>query len=456
MSSRPQSCSWRLRGWNRFRTNIGRLILTSTDIYWPEGYLSSKKDEMVSNSRLCKAAIEVGLDKFILAKVFTGKDWRPLSVDDLLEENTDETRKMSTKTIADVVESLIGVGWKTGNYQTSLSVAKAFLPEVDLPSFEVGRARLFDLAPANVSLPADLHNLEALAGYKFKKKSLLIQAMSHRSEFAALASYERLEFLGDSILEIIIVTELSKYDDKLSHSLMHLYKTALVNGDYLGFIALEWRITQKKRDLKEDRVSGVMEEVESEFSLPLWRFMRHRIFEIGNRQREVEHRHASLRREILDAIESGTAYPWTLLVSINANKFHSDIVESLLGAVWVDSGSMDICKQLLNQMGILPYLHRIVQDRVHAINPREELAILADDEEVKYDIEVQKMSDGSNEWSCAVSVGETHLFEAVRGGCDIEARTRAAERAVSSLRFANGRSGSPIAYGEQITRSRHG
>jgi hypothetical protein len=95
-----------------------------------------------------------------------------------------------------------------GQRQTSLSIVKVFLPEVDLPSLEVGRSRLFDLAPANMLLPADLHHLESLRGYSFKKKSLLVQSMLHNSDSTALASYKRLEFLGDAILEIIVVTEL--------------------------------------------------------------------------------------------------------------------------------------------------------------------------------------------------------------------------------------------------------
>jgi dsRNA-specific ribonuclease len=361
----------------------------------------------VSNSRLCKAAIERGLGKFILTKVFTGYKWRPLYIDTVLEHREEETRNMPSKTIADVVESLIGAGWKMGRYPISLSIVKVFLPEVDLPSLEVGRARLFDVGPADTPLPADLHHLETLAGYSFKKKSLLVQSMSHSSDSTAAASYERLEFLGDTILETIIVTELLAYEEELSNSLMHLYRTALVNGDYLSFIALEWNITQKKKDLKEDLTSGLMTEVESHFSLPLWRFMRHGSSSIGNQQREVERRHASLRRDILHAIESGTHYPWALLAKLHANKFYSDIVESLLGAVWVDSGSMDACKQVLDRMGVLQHLHRLIQDRVHVLHPREELCILADDKEVKYDVQVQKIDDGGDEWTCTVFVGES-------------------------------------------------
>jgi len=396
--------------------------------------------------------MERGLDKFILTNVFTSSNWRPLYVDRLLEDQAVETRKMPSKTIADVVEALIGAGWKMGNYQTSLSIAKIFLPELDLPSVEVGRARLFDHAPAEIPLPVDLHHLEVLAGYSFKKKSLLIQAMSHRSNSAAIASYERLEFMGDSILEIIIVTELSGYENDLSHSLMHLYKTALVNSNYLGFIALEWSTTQKGMDLRNHRALSV---IESEFSLPLWRFMKHGLSEIGNKQHEVARRHASLRSHIRYAIESGTDYPWSLLASINMNKFYSDIVESLLGAVWVDSGSMDACKQLLDRMGILRYLRRIVQDRVHVLNPREELGILVGDKKVEYDVQVQMKDDGEDKWSCTVSVEETPAFEAVDGGSDDEVRTKAAEIAVLRLRFANGRSGTPVSYGEPVNRYCH-
>jgi dsRNA-specific ribonuclease len=223
--------------------NLHKLICILTDPHWPEGYLSGTKDSIVSNSRLCKAALDRGLDKFILTKIFTGSKWRPMYVETLLEDRGGGTRKISSKTAADVVESLIGAGWKMGQHQTSLSIVKVFLPEVDLPSLEVGRSRLFDLAPANMLLPADLHHLESLTGYSFKKKSLLVQSMSHNSDSTAIASYERLEFLGDAILEIIVVTELIAYEDELSHSLMHLYKTTLVNGDYLSFLAMEWKIT---------------------------------------------------------------------------------------------------------------------------------------------------------------------------------------------------------------------
>lgn len=413
----------------------------------------------MSNSRLCKAALDRGLDKFILTKVFTCNKWRPRGIDAILEEvdlNLEkETREMASKTVADVVESLIGAGWRMGHYPIALSIVKTFLPEVDLPSLEIGRERLYDIARVGMILPANLIHLEQLAGYTFKKKSLLIQSMSHRSYRGNTVSYERLEFLGDAILENIIVDELLKYEDQLSHSLMHLYRTTLVHADYLGFIALEWKITQKNKDLIYDPVSRRMTEVDSEFFKPLWRFMRHESMEIGSNQRKVERQHASLRDDILYAIESGTEYPWALLAKLHVNKFYSDIVESLLAAVWVDSGSLDTCKQVLGRMGILKHMQRLIQEKVHVLHPREELCILADGKEVNYEPKLRKTDEDCDEWTCAVFVGERKVAEVSEGVTENEVKTKVAEIAVSLLRFEDGRSGSPVSYGERIPRFRN-
>jgi dsRNA-specific ribonuclease len=71
---------------------------------WHEGYLSAKKDRLVSNSRLSRAAMEAGVDFFIITKKFSGQKWRPIYIDDLLEPSPDAKREMSTKVLADVVE----------------------------------------------------------------------------------------------------------------------------------------------------------------------------------------------------------------------------------------------------------------------------------------------------------------------------------------------------------------
>jgi len=65
----------------------------------------------------------------------------------------------------------------------------------------------------------NLNPLQELLGYNFKNKKLLETALTHRSclnEPGVKESYERLEFLGDAVLEMIISVYLfNKYPDKM-------------------------------------------------------------------------------------------------------------------------------------------------------------------------------------------------------------------------------------------------
>ena len=53
-----------------------------------------------------------------------------------------------------------------------------------------------------------LSALETRLGYVFQDKALLIRAISHRSAVPDLQSYERLEFLGDRVLGLVLAERL--------------------------------------------------------------------------------------------------------------------------------------------------------------------------------------------------------------------------------------------------------
>ena len=86
------------------------LTLLARHLNWHEGVLSHKKDHIVSNANLARATLARGLDRYILTKPFTGNKWRPLYVSNLVSDRAPAIRRLSTKTLADVVESLIGAG----------------------------------------------------------------------------------------------------------------------------------------------------------------------------------------------------------------------------------------------------------------------------------------------------------------------------------------------------------
>jgi ribonuclease-3 len=92
-----------------------------------------------------------------------------------------------------------------------------------------------------------LKGLERLIGYRFRNKLLLNQALTHKSyanERYKISSgdNERLEFLGDSVLGIVISRIL--YDECPGHNegILTRYKSQLVSGATLGRIARNLKI----------------------------------------------------------------------------------------------------------------------------------------------------------------------------------------------------------------------
>lgn len=122
-------------------------------------------------------------------------------------------------------------------------------------------------------------------GYEFNNPNLLIQALTHRS-FDSVNSYERLEFLGDALLSMVIAEALyHQYLDKDEGKLTRMRAT-LVRQETLAQIAL-------KLDLPNHLILGV-----------------------GERKGGGRNRASIL----------------------------SDVVESLIGAIYLDSGKIDTVK----------------------------------------------------------------------------------------------------------------
>ncbi|KAF4625953.1 hypothetical protein G7Y89_g12212 [Cudoniella acicularis] len=438
---------------------------------WHEGYLSAKKDRLVANSRLSRAALELGLDNFIITKAFTGSKWRPLYTSNLLSVSppnnpTPKTRKLSSKILADVVESLIGAAMIDGNLPKALKCLQVFLPELTWYPLSTRQEFCFSRAPteADLPMPETLKPLEELMGYKFRKPSLLIEALTHASSSLGTQSLERLEFLGDSILDNIIVSKMYANTPPLSHFQMHLLRTALVNADFLAFICMEWGPqVQVVSSIQES--GGQPEHFTPQITTvttPLHKHLRHTSPHLSQLQTLTARHHSSLRNAILAAIDNGKRYPWSLLARLQAHKFYSDVVESVLGAVWIDSGSLETCTSVVGKMGILAYCERILREGVGVgsvegksggimiMHPKEELGILAGEKVVRYvvslgggtgrdennvvgELEGGEGNSVKGRYVCEVSVGDEKVVR-YEGGVDREeVQTSAAEMAVEVL-----------------------
>jgi ribonuclease-3 len=94
-----------------------------------------------------------------------------------------------------------------------------------------------------------LSHLEERLGTTFKDKGVLEEALTHRSylnEHRALkrAHNERLEFLGDAVLELAITEELFKKYPEEQEGMLTAYRSALVNTVSLAVVAKDLGIDE--------------------------------------------------------------------------------------------------------------------------------------------------------------------------------------------------------------------
>ncbi|RTE87788.1 ribonuclease III [Lysobacter sp. N42] len=84
--------------------------------------------------------------------------------------------------------------------------------------------------------------LSSAIGYTFKNKDLLYEALTHRS--AGPVHYERLEFLGDSLLGFFIAEALYQKFPKTDEGDLSRMRASLVCGPMLAKIAKEFNLSE--------------------------------------------------------------------------------------------------------------------------------------------------------------------------------------------------------------------
>ena len=410
------------------------LTMMAEHLNFHEGILAHKKDHIVSNGSLARAAMDTGLDRFIITKPFTGLKWQPPCNSELLHQLPGK-RDISTKTLADVVEALIGAAYLEGESLRVLECLELFLPRIPWSTAVCAVEILYGVYETQISLSTQLDHIEQLISYRFKIGGLLAEALTHPSFYGPniSASYERLEFLGDSVLDIIVTKTVYTHDPPIDTHNLHLIRTALVNGNFLGYLCLMLSTTLQRFDPVSDDPNNISITSVS-YSFYLWQSMRHSSPAIREAQQACVTRLSVLKAEISESFTSGKSYPWRLLARLQPPKFISDIIESLLGAIYIDMhGSLDACESFLEHLGLMPYLRRVMQEHTSLLHPKQELGELADGEKVRY-VLGNEGEEVERRLTCSVLVGEREVVRVGDGSSPMEVQTRAADEACAILR----------------------
>ena len=245
---------------------------------------------------------------------------------------------------------------------------------VHLLLFELLTLRL-DLLQIQTT-PSFLLQTEDIIDYVFTHKLLILEAVTHAS-YQGLGinqSYQRLEFLGDSILDNIVTTSAFRHEPPIPVHRLHLIRTALVNGNFLGYLCMLLSTSVARTETKATGPK-TFETFTSETTFALWQVMRHSNTAISIDQRACLSRFNELKDDIATALREGQYYPWMLLARLEPPKLFSDMIESIVAAIWIDShGSWDTATAFLERLGLMSYLRRVLQsENLALLHPKEEL-----------------------------------------------------------------------------------
>lgn len=159
---------------------------------------------------------------------------------------------LGDKTIADVCEALIGAAllthYKTGNMDNAVRAVTEFVSSDDhrMTKFEDYQKAYKVPAYQMETITASQHDLVTKVlrshPYEFKYPRLLRSAFTHPSYpfvYERVPSYQRLEFLGDSLLDMACINFLfHRYPDRNPQWLTE-HKMAMVSNHFLGAVCVD-------------------------------------------------------------------------------------------------------------------------------------------------------------------------------------------------------------------------
>ncbi|KAL0678091.1 hypothetical protein Bca4012_006072 [Brassica carinata] len=232
-----------------------------------EGQLSRERQSIISNSNLHRLATDRKLQGYIRNGAFEPRRWTapgqcslfpvpckcgidsrevPLEPRFFTENMTIKIGKSCdmghrwtvSKSVSDCAEALIGAYYVSGGLTAALHMMKWLGLDVEFDRELVNEA--INRVSLRCYIPKDdeLTELETKIRREFSSKFLLKEAITHSSVHESY-SYERLEFLGDSVLDFLITRHLFNTYEKTGPGEMTDLRSACVNNENFAQVAVK-------------------------------------------------------------------------------------------------------------------------------------------------------------------------------------------------------------------------
>ncbi|KAH6914993.1 hypothetical protein BKA70DRAFT_1257649 [Coprinopsis sp. MPI-PUGE-AT-0042] len=233
------------------------------------------------------------------------------------KRQTDEVglQPLGDKAIADVAEAILGAAYISGGREGGLRAAKALaLPVADINTWSDFGTKVVITFNTDMTeaLPGAIEGVEGIVGHKFRQTHLLAQVLTHTAMKGHKAlEYERLEFIGDAILDFLVIRHIYTRERNLSPGGLTNLKGAMVSNSTLGAICV---------------LSGI-----SQYLL----FSSHGLSE-SIKEYETKIKARALEEQALALKEKRP--PGQFWTDTEPPKALSDVVEAIVGALYISDG----------------------------------------------------------------------------------------------------------------------
>ncbi|KAI1335863.1 RNase3 domain-containing protein [Xylariaceae sp. FL0016] len=293
---------------------------------------------MICNQNLFNNALEVKLEEYVRTFAFNRRIWYPDGMVLLKGKQKDSilgkkglgshNHVLADKSVADVCEALIGASYMTTYEQKSFDMAiqavTKFVNKDDhkmmtwsdyYAAYKIPAWQSAEPSAAHIDLA---HQIGNKLGYHFKYPRLLRSAFNHpsyASVYEGIPSYQRLEFLGDALLDMVCVDFLYQRFPGADPQWLTEHKMAMVSNHFLGCLCTSLGLQKHMLSMTPGLPQEILEYVT--------------LIQNAREQAEEEAVSANLDR---------TAYARNFWVGVKKPpKCLPDIVEAYVGAVFIDS-----------------------------------------------------------------------------------------------------------------------
>ncbi|KAJ8523549.1 hypothetical protein ONZ45_g63 [Pleurotus djamor] len=391
-----------------------------------EGSLHQIRQPMISNKSLLQNASCAGLPGYIQSKPFAVRNWQPVGFS-LLEASGDEsqapsplvpgqspdetaaipeghtkpkpknkrkrrsvqygTQLLGDKAVADVVESILGAAYLTGGRELALKASKAMnIPTPGIDTWSDFQQKAMAPHPAVTAplKPGTIEAVEVIIGHTFARRHLLAQALTHTSVNSHdTTSYERLEFIGDAILDFMVIRYIYHRNLQLSPGALTLLKGAMVSNSALSAVCV-WSGLYKHILFESSHLSSTISAYASQV-----------------KARHIEEQKAA-------KIEGRPEGQYWL--ELDAPKALSDVIESVIGAVFIsDSFSTKGVEAFFDNV-LKPFFDTYITLQTLSLHPTKTLLEMVQAQGCQH-FELEKDNDGKLA-RCSIIVHDVVLVDA--------------------------------------------